>query len=154
MRSTWPFARGWATEAYLTSMHEFSQKYQKDCEVKLEPRSIMIVWREIKPMYDVGDEIHCSIWWDLDNGFVLDPFGKLVDYYQHMIESSWSYGKGSDHVQTPLGKQPWSRDCNQVVCCDMGLLAKELTARTYSDEVFCVWYSSWPEETRSLSLAD
>ena len=44
MRSTWPFARGWATEAYLTSMQELSKKSQKDCDVKLEPRSVMMVW--------------------------------------------------------------------------------------------------------------
>ena len=44
MRSTCPFARGWATEAYLTSMQELSQKSQKDYDVKLEPRSVMMVW--------------------------------------------------------------------------------------------------------------
>ena len=44
MHSTWPFARGWATEAYLTSMQELSQISQKDYDVKLEPRSVMMVW--------------------------------------------------------------------------------------------------------------
>ena len=31
-------------EAYLTSMQELSQKSQKDCDVKLEPRSVIMVW--------------------------------------------------------------------------------------------------------------
>ena len=44
MHSTWPLARGWATEAYLTSLQELSQKSQKNYDVKLEPRSVMIVW--------------------------------------------------------------------------------------------------------------
>ena len=38
-------------------------------------------------MYDVIDEVDCSICRDLDNWLVLDPLGELVDYYQHVIES-------------------------------------------------------------------
>ena len=45
-----------------------------------------------KSVNNVRDEIHCSVGRNLDNGLVLDLFGELVDCYQHMIESSWSYG--------------------------------------------------------------
>ena len=43
MRSTWPLALGCATDTYLISMLEFSQKSQNSCEVKFDPRSVMIV---------------------------------------------------------------------------------------------------------------
>ena len=43
MRSTWPLALGCAIDTYLISMLEFSQKSQNSCEVKFDPRSVMIV---------------------------------------------------------------------------------------------------------------
>jgi len=44
MRSTWPLALGCATDTYLISMLEFSQKSQNSYEVKFDPRSVMIVF--------------------------------------------------------------------------------------------------------------
>ena len=42
MRSTWPLALGSATDTYLVSMLELSQKSQNSCEVKFDPRSVII----------------------------------------------------------------------------------------------------------------
>ena len=43
--------------------------------------------RKTKPVYDVGDEVDCSVCRDLDDWLVLDPLGELVDCHHYVIES-------------------------------------------------------------------
>ena len=58
--------------------------------MKFDPKSLIIV-RKSEPVQDVANEVDCFFYQDLSDWLVLDPLGKLVDCYQHMIESSWSY---------------------------------------------------------------
>jgi hypothetical protein len=77
-------------------------------------------------MQDVGDEINNSIWRELGYRLVLDPLGKLVDWYQYVSETTWCHCKWSTHIKAQTGKWPGWRYGDKIVGWDMRLLAKEL----------------------------
>ena len=50
-RSTWPLAHEWATDTYLTSMVLFSHNSQKKCDVKFDPKYVMMMLGKLNEGY-------------------------------------------------------------------------------------------------------
>ena len=86
--------------------------------------------------------------------FVFDPLGELVDGDVHILETTWRWLKGPDHIQSPACEGPGSWDGLQFLCRHVYLLGEKLASFTTLDEVFCIRDGRGPVKTSSESFAD
>jgi hypothetical protein len=101
-------------------------------------------------MQNVGDEINDSVWCELGYRLVLDPLGKLVDYYQCVGKTTWRCCKWPNHIKAPAGKRPGLWYGDKIVGWDVSLLAKELAALASLHQVFSILHCDGPPKTSSV----
>jgi hypothetical protein len=67
-------------------------------------------------MHDVLDELDCLGYAVLDEWFVLDPFGELIDGHENVLETTLGFLEGPYLIQPPAGEWPIRRDAYKIVC--------------------------------------
>jgi hypothetical protein len=89
-------------------------------------------------MHDVLDELDyfsCAV---LDERFVFDPFGELINSHKNVLETTLGFLKRSYLIQPPTGEWSSGRDANKIVRWDVSLSCKHLVVFALPDEFFCV----------------
>ena len=69
-----------------------------------------------KTMHDILDELNCLGCAVLDEWFVFDPFGELVNGHKNVLETALSSLKRSYLVQPPAQERPSGWDANKIMC--------------------------------------
>ena len=73
------------------------------------------VW-EPKSMDDIFEELDCFLCSSLDERFIFNPLGELVNGDIHVLETTWCWLERPNHVQSLACKRPGSWDGLQFLC--------------------------------------
>jgi hypothetical protein len=98
-------------------------------------------------VHDVLDEVDCFGYAIFYEQFILDPLGELVNSHKDVLETALDFLERSYLIQPLARQRPSGLDADEIVCWDMSLSCKHLPTFTFSDEFFCVFQSSWLEES-------
>jgi hypothetical protein len=66
-------------------------------------------------MHDVLDELDCFTCGVLDEWFVFDPFGELVNSHKNVLELTLGFLERSYLIQPLAGELPSRRDADKIV---------------------------------------
>jgi hypothetical protein len=94
-----------------------------------------------------------SVWRELGYRLLLDPLGKLVDWYQYVGETTWRCCKWPNHIKAPTSKRPGWRYGDKIVSWDMRLLAKELAVMASPHQVLSIRHYGWATKNQLCMLS-
>jgi hypothetical protein len=67
-------------------------------------------------MHDVLDELECLGCAVLDEWFILNPFGELVNGHKNILKTTLGFLEGPYLILPQAGEQPSRRGAYKVVC--------------------------------------
>ena len=91
-------------------------------------------------MNDVTKQLGCFLCYNLDQGFVIDPFGEFVNADVDPAETSRRGLERLDHIQSLACKGPRCRNHLQGLSQDVDLFSEKLAVLTSVNECFNIGY--------------